>query len=289
MLDFLRRYRELIVVAALLVLPLLLYLSGRKPEPDRNVFDRVILAIAAPLQKAVVSAAEAAQDLWHGYVYLVGVEEENVELRRRLLRLEAQVQRAEEIARENDRLRALLDLGRRSTRRAVAAPVVGVGTNPGLVRSIRLGQGEAAGVRVGDPVVTHAGVVGRVVSAGAGYADVLLLADPNSAVPVIVARSRARATVRGTGELSRAVLDHALRTDAIQEGDLLLTSGTGGIFPKGLPVGRVSDVQRKPYGMFQRATVIPAVDLSKVEEVLVLAAGAPAPAKVDPRPEVSQP
>ncbi|RMG18128.1 MAG: rod shape-determining protein MreC [Deltaproteobacteria bacterium] len=270
MLDFFRRYRELLVVAALLVLPLLLYVSESKEPAARGPLDRALVTLASPIQKAIVYTVEGAQDLWQEYLWLVGVQEENLRLRRKVLRLTALEVRAQELEAENVRLRALLGFRARVQSEAVAAPVIGVGTQPALARTLRLGQGEAAGVRPGDAVVTHAGVVGRVVAVGPGWSDAMLLADPSSAIPVLVARSRARATVRGTGDLDRAVLEHALRTDDIQEGDLLVTSGTGGVFPKGIPVGRVTGIERKAYGMFQLAEVIPAVDLARVEEVLIL-------------------
>lgn len=270
MLDLIRRYRELLAVAALLVLPLLLYLSESKPAGERNAFDRGLVTIASPLQKAVVWTVEGAQDVWYGYVDLVHVREQNLRLLRQNMRLAGEATRLTELERENTRLRRLLGFQQTLAERTVAAPIIAIGGNPSLVRTVRIGQGTHAGVRAGQAVVTPEGVVGRTVAAGPGWADVMLLADPNSAVPVQVSRSRARATVRGTGSLEKTDLEHALRTDDIAEGDLLVTAGTGGIYPKGLPVARVTKVERKRYGMFQTATATPVVDLSKIEEVLVV-------------------
>jgi rod shape-determining protein MreC len=109
---------------------------------------------------------------------------------------------------------------------------------------------------------------------------VLLLTDRNSAVAVTAERSRARATVRGTGDPSRCRLDYALRSDDLLEGDLLVTSGTDGIFPRGLPVGRVAGLRRPGVGLYQRAEVVPAVDVTKVEELLLLLPGAEAASRV---------
>jgi rod shape-determining protein MreC len=99
---------------------------------------------------------------------------------------------------------------------------------------------------------------------------VLLLTDRNSAIAARVERSRARATVRGTGDPSSCRLDYALRADDILEGDVLVTAGTDGVFPRGLPLGRVEDLRKGGQGLYQRAEVAPAVDVSRVEEVLVL-------------------
>jgi rod shape-determining protein MreC len=270
MLSILRRYRELLVVVALMALPLLLFLAGTKEPGEQGPVDRAILTVFAPVQKAVFWAADGVQDRWYGYVWLVGVRDQNMALRRENLRLTGEVGVADELREENERLRRILGFQQRLGEEAVAAPVVAVGARPAFSRSVRLGRGTRDGIRPGDPVVTPEGIVGRVVAAGSGWADVMLIADPNSAVPAIATRSRARATVRGTGEIGAARLDHAARTDDIAEGDLLVTAGTGGIYPKGLPIGRVARLQRRPHGMFQEAEVVPVVDLSRLEEAIVL-------------------
>ena len=270
MLGLIRRYRELLAVAALLVLPLLLFLSGTKEPAHRNVVDRAVLTVFSPVQKAVVWTVEGAQDLWYGYVDLIHVRKQNLVLRKENLHLKGEAARLEELRQENERLRRLLSFQQAVDARVVVAPIIAISPSPSLSRTVRIGKGTRDGVRKSQAVVTPEGVVGRVVAAGVGWADVMLLADPNSAIPVQVSRSRARATVVGKGSLDAARLEHALRTDDIAEGDLLVTAGTAGIFPKGIPVGRVSSVDRKSFGMFQDATVQPSVDLSRIEEVVVL-------------------
>jgi rod shape-determining protein MreC len=125
-------------------------------------------------------------------------------------------------------------------------------------------------------VISAQGAVGRVVQAAPTFADVQLLVDPASAVAVRVERSRARANVVGTGNDRRAKLEYALRSDDIEEGDSLVTSGTDGVFPSGLPVGHVSEVQRKTSAAFLHAQVVPEVDPRHLEEVLVVIAQPPA-------------
>ncbi|MDF1566273.1 MAG: rod shape-determining protein MreC [Deltaproteobacteria bacterium] len=267
----LRRYRELTVVVLLLVVPFLLFTAGSKAPGKRNAADRAVLWLSSPIQRAVVWTVEGVQDLFHNYVYLVGVEDENEQLRRKVLRLQGEVDASQEIAVENTRLRRLLDLSREDGLPPIVAPVIGVGVTPTLARTLRLGRGKEGGIRVDQPVVAPEGVVGSVVAVGQGWSDTLLLADPNSAVAAQVVRSRARVTVRGTGALDEAVLENALRTDDIVDGDLLVTSGTGGIYPKGLPVGRVTGVTRGQHGLFQSAKVIPVVDLARLDEVMILA------------------
>jgi rod shape-determining protein MreC len=130
-------------------------------------------------------------------------------------------------------------------------------------------QGTAAGIRPGMPVVTDQGVVGVVSGTAPGASKVLLLIDPQSQVDAYVQRSRARGSVRGA-KGRECSFEFVLRDEDLAVGDLLLTSGMGEIFPKGLVIGHVTHVERQPYGLFQEAQIKPAVDFGKLEEVFVI-------------------
>jgi rod shape-determining protein MreC len=119
-------------------------------------------------------------------------------------------------------------------------------------------------------VVIADGVAGRVHSLTERTADVLVLTDRNSSIAVRAERTRARANVRGLGRPGVCKLDFALRSEDMIEGDALVTSGTDGVFPPGLPVGRVTHLRKNANGLFQDALVAPAVDVTRVEEVLVV-------------------
>jgi rod shape-determining protein MreC len=176
-----------------------------------------------------------------------------------------------ELAQENGRLRGLLGLTQDKMLPLIAAPVIGDDIAPNsLSRLITIGIGRSRGVERGMAVVTASGVVGRVQSVSDGSARVLLVIDRNSAVAVRVERSRARATVTGLGNERQCKLDFALRSDDIEEGDPLVTSGTDGVFPAGLPVGKVVNLKRKTSGMLLLANVTPAVDMRRLEEVMVV-------------------
>lgn len=271
-----KRYREPLFVLALLVVPFVFFAANAKKDRTPNLLDRMVLAASAPIQTAIRAAFYGVADTWGSYVSLRGVREENERLRRRILRLEADNHVLAERAREADRLKELLSFQEsRPEARFVAARVVAFGQSA-AVRTIRIGKGLSDGVARGMPVLTAAGVVGTVTGATGSTADVRLLVDPNSVVAVQVARSRARANVRGLGtnDLARLKLDYMLRTDDLEEGDELVTSGTDGIFPKGLRLGRVTNIRRLPYGLYQAADVVPAVEFAKLDEVLVMVSGA---------------
>jgi rod shape-determining protein MreC len=151
--------------------------------------------------------------------------------------------------------------------------VIGVQLDPKGLQLVTIDRGADAGLARMMPVVVSGGVVGRVHSVSGSTADVLLVTDRNSSVATRVARSRARANVRGTGDPYTCRLDYALRSDDLVEGDLLVTSGTDRVFPRGLPVGHVRNLKKQGQGLYQKADVAPVVDITKLEEVLVVTGG----------------
>ncbi len=259
----------------LLLLPLVFYLSNAKSERDHNVVDRVIVFISAPVQWLTVRVLDGVSRAWHRYVHLVGVEEENEQLRVENAALRREVERREEDRLENDRLRRMTGLLERDAgTRALFCRVVAREPTP-LFRSARIDRGSADGVEVGAAVLNQDGVVGRVAAAADNFSDVMLLVDPASSTDVLVQRTRARARVRGRGGDSEVgvEVEHLGRAEDVEPTDVLITSGTGVVFPRGLVVGRVTAVERGNFGLYQQATVDPAVDFSRLEEVMVLVPG----------------
>jgi rod shape-determining protein MreC len=265
----LKQYRELVVTLVLLALPLATYLSHAKHGRELNRFDRWVLTATGPLERGLDAAVFAAEDAWGEYVARGDVYRQNRELRARVLHLEAQTLSLEEARLENERLRQLLDLPRAATEAPLVARVVGTGLAPNFL-SVRISRGENDGVRKGMAVVAATGVVGKVQQTFASYADVQLITDVNSGIAAEDQKTRARSTVRGGGENKRCKLDYTERSALFDDGDLLVTSGTDGVFPKGLAVGRVTHLDRRKTGMSLSGEVEPAVELTTVEEVLVL-------------------
>jgi rod shape-determining protein MreC len=292
LLAFLKRFRELLLVVALLLFPAGTYIANAKQGRELSSLDRFFLAASAPIAQAVDATVGGVLGLWNDYVALRGVHEENVRLRAELYRAREDANAIREALLENERLRGLLAYAQAGEGRLVAAPVVGV--SPTHRRSITIAKGSGEGVAPGMAVVTDGGVVGKVTATYGAYAEVQLLVDANFAIAARVQRSRFRVTARGTGEEESLRLDNALRTGDIEEGDILVTSGTDRVFPKGLVIGRVKALDRRPHGMYVGGEITPAVDVSGLEEVLVVVVpadradpalsidGAPAPAVVVP-------
>jgi rod shape-determining protein MreC len=297
--GLLKRFRDLVLVAALLLVPLGVYFAHAKRPSERSRLDQLVIRVTAPIERGVAWAIGGALDGWRGYVALRGTREHARELGRRVTQLELERLEKERLRGENDRLRRLLAFAEgQHGLSLVGAQVVGVRLDPKGLQLVTVDRGADAGLARMMPVVVAQGVVGRIHTVGPDSADVLLLSDRNSSIAARVERSRARANVRGTGDPDRCRLDYALRSDDLVDGDLLVTSGTDGVFPRGLPVGKVSRLEKQGQGLYQRADVVPAVDLTKLEEVLVVVsavqreraepqAAAPAPPAA-PRREAAQ-
>jgi len=278
LLALLKRYREFIVVAALVVVPLGIFFAHARRPSDRTALDRIVLASTSPIEKVIDWTVTGTLSAWRRYAALRGVGERAEALSREVNRLRGENEVLGQLRSENERLARLLSFARaRPEQETVGARVIGTRMDPKGLQLVTVDRGSDDGLHRMMPVVTAEGVVGRVHTVTAHSADVLLLIDRNSSIAVRVDRSRARANVRGQGAPGPCRLDYALRSDDLLEGDQLVTSGTDGVFPRGLPVGKVTRARRAGYGLYQAAEVVPAVDVNRLEEVLVLVAGAPAP------------
>jgi rod shape-determining protein MreC len=267
-LSLFRRYRQLLIVSVLLLYPLVAFLVTGRRGREPNFLDRAVIAVTSPVQSGLNQVIDGVVGVVRGYVDLRGVRQENDALRLENMRLRAAVQALGEARAENERLKQLLAYAEAAPGPEIPARVVGVNPVAKLL-SVRISSGERQGVFQGMSVVTPDGIVGQVIRTTGGYADVALVTDPQSRVGVRVQRSRARGTAAGTGS-GPLKLENMLRTEDVENGDLIITSGTDGVYPPGLVVGRVANLEKKEHGMFHAADILPAVDTSRLEEVLVV-------------------
>src|SRR5262245_51439787 len=207
---------------------------------------------------------------WHRYVWLVDVEEENEELRRENERLRRALADASRQAREAADLEALVDVRARTPSETIGARVVAASTNPYFrVSRIALDRGKGE-VASGMAVLAAEGVVGRIERVYSGYADVLLAVDPDSKIDVVVPRTGSRGVLKGLGASNgySCKIDYLLRAEEVKEGDAVVTSGLGGLFPRDVPVGRIHKIAKTEYGLYQDVAVVPAVAFSRLSTVL---------------------
>jgi rod shape-determining protein MreC len=225
-----------------------------------------------PLQVGTQVTANWIEEFQQGYATLSGYRSENEKLKKRIVELEAERNRLLEAEATNRQLQALLDLRPQLPPGSITASIIANSASTWF-QSCLLDKGDDDGVRKGMAVITPLGVIGQVVSATARSAKVLLMTDPNSGIDVFVQRTRARGIVSGSLD-NGTIMKYVKRSEDIQEGDRLLTSGLDGIFPKGLMVGTVTKVRKQNLGLFQHVEVMPAVMTARTEQVLVVDASA---------------
>ena len=268
----LRRYRDLAIVLLALAVPFwFLRASMRDPTKQSTGPDRVIMRIAAPIQYAAATLARGLSNLWGDYVYLVDVKEDNRSLASQNARLRERVHKLEALEDDNRRLRRLLELRQNLRAETVSAQVIGKDTSEFFkVARVSLDR-ETRDIGPNLPVLSQDGVVGTTLKSSKDTVDVRLVVDAGSGVDVVVQRTGARGFVRGAGDERYACkVQYMERTDEVEVGDLLVTSGVGRRFPKGIPVATVTQVIKRDFGLYQEVFAAPTVDFSRLEEVLIV-------------------
>ncbi|MGQ9647793.1 MAG: rod shape-determining protein MreC [Thermodesulfobacteriota bacterium] len=273
-LFFFRRYPLGTFIFILLLLALILMSLRVKQRQEVAFLDGLVTEMISPFQRASTFLLKAGHGLFQNYVVLIHLQRENLMLKKKIAELQRESHEMKEMASAYERLQKLLQFREKIPPPVIAAEVIG-GDPSSWFRSITLNKGERDGIRKGMAVIAPEGVVGQILKTAPHHSTVLLITDYNSAVDAIVQRTRAKAIVEGRGE-NRCQLKYLLRSEDVIVGDVAVTSGLGGSFPKGLMVGEIRKVEKKEHGIFQYAELIPSVDLTKLEEVLVIP-GAPPP------------
>lgn len=260
-----RRYG--LLVSVLLVSLLLLTVQARVGGTGRAA--ELVGLVVTPVQNLLVKIHRGAVGLWAAYVDWKSVRTENVVLRAENERLRVQALQAADTREENARLRQLLALRDRLPLSTLAGEVIGR-EGGGWVRTLTVNRGRGDGIGQQTPVIVPEGLVGRVVQVRARAAVVQLLSDPTSTVGAVVQRTRTAGLVEGDPGGTVRFKFMARDGAGVAPGDFVVTSGLGALFPKGLPVGRVIAIEDKGSALFHFAVLAPAVDFSRVEEVLLL-------------------
>jgi len=262
-----RQMRFFLLIGCLLtaILILIISMAGRKEFTAPHKFG---LEIIGPFQTAISKISNFTGGFWGKYIALLHVREENEQLRQELLQYKtANIEYREAVA-TNVRLQKLLELKESLPPPTLTAEIVG--KDPSLwFRTLTINRGSSDGVQKGMPVVTVEGVVGQVLTSSPNYSKVLLATDPNSAIDVITQKTRVQGIVKGLGREAFG-LHYVLKSAEVEKDDNVLTSGLGGVFPKGLMVGTVSEIRKSRRGMFQNIEIEPAVDFSQLEHLIII-------------------
>jgi rod shape-determining protein MreC len=284
----LKRYRDALIVVFALAVPFWFLRASMRETKQPTGADKAIIQLAAPIQWGAATLARGIGNLWGDYVYLVEVKQDNGSLFAENARLRERVSRLEGLETENRRLRRLLELKTSLPDEVVSAQVIGKNTNQ-FFRVIRVSLDKPSR-EIGPnlPVLSPDGVVGTTLHVAGDTVDVRLVVDAGAGVDVVVERTGARGYVRGTGNEREYACDveYVQRTDEVEVGDVLLTSGVGLRFPKGKRVCTITKATKRDFGIYQQVQCAPTVDFSRLEEVLVVttAKAEPAPVKPGGRP-----
>lgn len=232
---------------------------------------RFVTEVGSPPLELVGRVVSNFEGFFKDYIWLKNLRSENESLKTRISVLQNQLTSYQEAFVENQQLRRLLDFKKTTGYQTIAAQVV-VHDLTGWFQTLMVDKGFSDGVGADMPVVNEEGVIGRILDVSNHYSRVLLITDQGSAVDAIDERNRVRGILSGK-DVNGCVLKYVSANLDIEEGDLMITSGKDGIFPKGLKLGIVHSVYKDPASMFQRIDVKPLVQLSTLEEVLIIKRG----------------
>ncbi|MBT5229783.1 MAG: rod shape-determining protein MreC [Methylococcales bacterium] len=195
--------------------------------------------------------------------------EENKTLKAEILQLRVNQQTTLAVEQENLRLRALLDSAKKIEERVLAAELLRVDMDP-YQHQVRINKGYSDGVFSNQAIIDAYGVVGQVTHANTISSDVMLITDPSHAIPVQINRSNLRTIAVGTGHVNRLYLPYLPNNTTVKIGDLLVTSGLGGIFPPGYPVGTITGIEQSPGQPFAKVLATPIAHLENTRELLLV-------------------
>ncbi len=238
------------------------------PDQERPGWGGAVLDIAAPVQKMIALPIGLVQDAWRHYVSVLDVSEQNEALASRLALLEEENLQLREALVASGRLARIAEIRADFEVPMLPSELVGVDPSPWF-RSVLVDDGRSNGVRSGMPVISELGLVGLVTATSRGTARVMLVLDRQSAVDGIVQRSRSRGIVRGRGT-DELDFEFVVRGRDVRIGDVVISSGLGGVYPKGIRIGEITSVSDPGSGLLQTAKLTPAVEFGRLEQIFVM-------------------
>jgi rod shape-determining protein MreC len=264
------RHKNAVVLATLLLAQLLalaVQVKRQTAEGPVRLIRLVTVSVYAPFERLAIYSGEGLRGAWADYLDLRNVRRENQRLKAEADQMRLEHAREEEDARQARRIRALLGFKEQWIDTTVAAQVIGTSGSESS-RLLYLDKGSKDGIKPDMPVITPDGVAGKVLTVYGDTAQVLLINDPTSGVGALLVSSRLQGVAKGTsnGELQ---LNYIMGDETVQTGEKLVTSGGDRVFPKGLPLGTVTKVSMGR-NLFLDIKIKPAVDLNRLEEVLVI-------------------
>jgi len=261
------RQRPGIVLGAAILLHVVLISSQVNTQSGLPVLQVVTFGGFAEVQRATMAVVDGVRGMWSGYVALRQVQSENASLKQEVQTLQVRLQQEHAEAQRTDNLRQLLELRERANLDTVAAEVIAGPADPDF-RTVTIDKGSSDGLATDMAVISPAGVVGRLILPSRRASKVQLLIDSNAAAGALIERTRVQGVVMGLGD-GMLKMQYVPGTADVKTGDLVVTSGIDGIYPKGFVIGTIDHADRGS-GAYHEITVRPAADFSRLEEVLIV-------------------
>jgi rod shape-determining protein MreC len=275
------RQRPGVLLGAAVLLHVVLISAQVNTASGLPLLQVVTFGSFAEVQRGAMAAVDGVRNFWSGYVDLRHAHTENDALKRELQTLQIRLQEERAQAQRTDNLRQLLELRERANLDTTAAEVIAAAASLEF-RTVTIDKGTSQGLRTDMAVISPAGVVGRVILPSGRASKVQLLIDRNAAAGGLIERTRVQGVVEGFGDGSLR-MEYVPGTADVKPGDLVVTSGIDGIYPKGFVIGTIEQVERGPGG-YHQITLRPAVDFTRLEEVLVVRTTVPREGPEAPTP-----
>ena len=261
------RQRPGVVLAAAILLHVALISAQVNTASGLPVLQVVTFGSFSELQRGTMALIDGVRGIWTGYIALQLVQQENTALRQELQTVQVRLQQERAEAQRTDNLRQLLELRERANLDTVAAEVIAGAASPDF-KTVTIDKGSSDSLETDMAVISPAGVVGRIILPSRRASKVQLLIDRNAAAGALIERTRVQGVVVGIGD-GMLHMQYVPGTADVKTGDLVVTSGIDGIFPKGFVIGTIDHADRGA-GAYHEIVIRPAVDFSRLEEVLVV-------------------
>ena len=268
--DFFNRRNYLVLLVLILISMLILTIHFREGENGIiHRMQRLVMTAVSPIQGVVTTAVSPIGDGWDYLVHFGDLKRENRKLKQEVSKLKGEVFALRGLKNENARLQGLVGFKNQGGYETIAAHVIGMPTS-NWWSSVVIDKGFVDGVRRNMPVIAGGGLVGQVAEVSRDASKIMLLNDAQSGVSVQVQQTGEVGIIKGQLRGENLALRFISRDSSIAKGDVIVTSGLGGLFPKGIYVGKVASVKQSALSLYKIVEVAPATDFSQLEEVLII-------------------
>ena len=260
--------KNTIIFVSLVLVSFALMTFDIKRSQTPTIFETALMWVVSPIQNLTTYTLDSAKNFVDHYLLVAEVSEENNKLKQEIDKLIRQNNELREELRQKGRVDALMKYQEERQLKSVVARVIGQDATQ-WARVVFINKGTQDGVKENLAVVTSAGIVGHVIQAGLNTSKVMLVVDGRSSVDALFSYDRVSGIVVGTG-MEFCEMKYVPITAEVNVGDQIISSGLGGVYPKGLVVGTVISITKATQGLFQEISIAPSADFGRLEEVLVL-------------------